>query len=152
MEKRRALHYFTKLLVDFMFYCGIIVCALIPVLIYKFASVSPMLSEVPGKTIAVLMVSGVMAIYILWEIRHIFKTLVSRDTNPFILANVKSLRKMAVASLIIAITYIAKCLFWFTMATAIIIIIFAIASLFCLVLADVFEQAIVYKEESDLTV
>jgi hypothetical protein len=111
-----------------------------------------MLTAAPGKTIAVLLVSGILSVYILWELRRIFRTLVNRESNPFIASNVSSLRRIAAASAAISITYVLKCLYWFTMATGIIIIIFALAALFCLVLADVFEQAVFYKQENDLTV
>ena len=40
----------------------------------------------------------------------------------------------------------------FTPATAVIIIVFSIAGLFCFVLCLVFEQAIRYKQENDLTI
>lgn len=143
---------FTKVLIDILFYGGILICALVPVLTLHFRSVSPMLAAAPGKTIAVLMVSGILSVYILWELRRIFRTIVNQESNPFIVANVISLRRIAASSAAISVIYVLKCLYWFTMATAIIIIIFALAALFCLVLADVFEQAVVYKQENDLTV
>jgi hypothetical protein len=150
--RNKALHSFTKTLIDVLFFAGIITCLLVPFLVYYFRGVSPMLSAAPGRTIAVLLVSGTLAVYILWEFRCIFRTIVNRESNPFITANVTSLRRIAAASAAISVTYVLKCLYWFTMATAIIIIIFALATLFCLVLADVFEQAVTYKQENDLTV
>lgn len=152
MDSKKFLYLFTKLMVDLMFYGGIVLCLVIPYLIYRYTSVSPMLSVVPLQTGAVLVLSGIAAIFILWEIKHIFRTLINKDESPFIMANVISLKRMAIASFIITVIYIYKCFFWFTLATAIIIIIFAIAGLFCLVLANVFEQAVRYKEENDLTV
>ncbi|MGE4283904.1 MAG: DUF2975 domain-containing protein [Clostridia bacterium] len=150
MTNKRTLHYVTKALIDFMFYSGILVCALVPISVYMLAPYSPVIGAMPLRLIAVLLVSGITSVYILSEIRRIFRTLL--NTNPFTLENVKILRKIAVASFVISTTYIAKCIFWFTLGTAVIIIIFAIAGLFCLVLADVFKQAVLYKEENDLTV
>lgn len=157
MERRRFLPYFTKVLIEIMFFSGIFVCALVPVWIYKiephypiFSIGYPVLKRIASQLMAVLFISGIMSLYILWNIRHIFKTIVY--TNPFNLENVAILRKIAVASFVIAITFIAKCFFWFTFSAVAIIIIFAIAGLFCLVMADVFQQAVLYKEENDLTV
>ena len=150
MDNKRALHLFTKTVIDIMFFSGIIVCGLVPYLIYKVSYFVLMLETYPIHMTAVLMLSGILALIILWELRRIFNTLVK--TNPFTLENVKSLRIMARASFAISVIYIAKCIFWFTLATVLLIMVFAIAGLFCLVLADVFKQAVAYKEENDLTV
>jgi len=79
-----------------------------------------------------------------------FKTLIGG--NPFISANVICLRKCSVASFLMAIIYAFKISIWFTIASSIIVIIFAILGLFCLTLKDVFKQAVAYKEENDWTV
>lgn len=150
MQDKKTLHRFTKILIDFMFYSGILVCAFVPVIIYKLIPYTLIGEGIRLQLTAVLMLSGIAALYILWTLRCILKTLL--NTNPFTLENVDALRKMAVASFVISALYITKFLFWFTLATAIIVIIFAIAGLFSLVLADVFKQAVQYKEENDLTV
>jgi hypothetical protein len=150
MENKKFLYYFTKSLIEFMICCGVLVCAAVPFLTYKFASIYPFINSIALPIMTVLMISGIMAIYILWELRRIFKSIV--NTSPFNLQNVSILRRISMAAFIISAAFIAKCFFWFTLATVIIVIIFAIAALFCLVLADVFTQAVRYKEEVDLTV
>ena len=52
----------------------------------------------------------------------------------------------------ISIIYIVKLTFMFTIATSIIVIVFALIGLFCLTLKDLFKQAVSYKEENDWTV
>lgn len=52
----------------------------------------------------------------------------------------------------IVIMFIFKLFFVPTPATGIIILVFFIAALFSQVLADVFEKAVNYKEENDLTI
>lgn len=153
MTRQKALYKFTKFLVDFMYYCGIVIIILVPFLLKKFSYLSEELSSdsIRLQTSVVLIISGVLAVFILDEIRNIFNTIV-KDENPFKLSNVKSLRKMAVCAFLIGVLFTYKCFFWFTLATAIIILVFAVAGLFCLVLADVFKQAVYYKEENDLTV
>ncbi|AGL00143.1 DUF2975 domain-containing protein [Desulfoscipio gibsoniae] len=148
--QKKALHRFTKLLIDFMFYSGILVCVFVPVIIFKLIPSTFIAENIRLHFTVVLMLSGIAALYILWILRCIFKTLL--NTSPFTLKNVDALRKMAVAAFVISTLYIIKCLFWFTLGTGIIVIIFAIAGLFSLVLADVFKQAVQYKEENDLTV
>lgn len=150
MENKKFLYHFTKILIEFMICSGILVCALVPFSVYKLSLYYPFIKSIALPLIIVLMISGIMAIYILWGLRRIFKTIV--NANPFNLENVAILRRLSVAAFIISIAFVFKCFFWFTLATVIIVIIFAIAGLFCLVLADVFTQAVLYKEENDLTV
>lgn len=52
----------------------------------------------------------------------------------------------------ITLIYFIKCFMVLTFATIIIVIVFAVGSLFCLTLKDIFKQAIYYKEENDWTV
>jgi len=79
-----------------------------------------------------------------------FKTLLGG--NPFVIKNVSCLRKCAVASATIALIYLIRIIFWFTIASSIIVVIFAMLSLFCLTLKDLFKRAVAYKEETDWTV
>ncbi len=150
MKKQKTLHYFTKLLIDFMFYSGIVVCVLVPLIIYRLIPCTLMAEGVRLHMMVVLILSGIAAVYILGTLRGIFKTLL--NANPFTLENVYALRKMAAAAFVISVLYTVKFWFWFTLATAIIVLVFTIAGLFSLVLADVFQQAVQYKEENDLTV
>lgn len=150
MENKKFLYYFTKTLIELMICSGILVCAAVPFVTQKFALYYPFIKGIALPLMIVLLISGFMAIYILLGLRKIFNSIVK--TSPFNLENVSILRKLSIAAFIIAAAFTAKCFFWFTLATVIIIIIFAIAALFCLVLADVFTQAVLYKEENDLTV
>lgn len=150
MENKKFLYHFTKILIEFMICSVILVCAAVPFLTYKIASYYPFIKSIAFPIITVLLIFGIMALYILWGLRKIFKSILK--TSPFNLENVSILRKISIAAFIISGAFIAKCFFWFTLATVIIVIIFAIVALFCLVLADVFTQAVLYKEEIDLTV
>ena len=98
----------------------------------------------------ILMLSGIGAVYILYLLKKMYKTLLSG--NPFVRENIASFRKMAVACACIALIYIIKCFFMFTLATVIIVFVFLIGVLFCLTLADIFSRAAYYKEEHDWTV
>lgn len=150
MYKNSFVHYLTKLLVDIMFYGGIVCCVLVPFLV-KWASgyFGYEESHILPFTI-ILLGSGLAAVYIMYNLKSMFKTLLGG--NPFVWSNVSCFRKLAVASFVIALLYSVKCFFWFTIATALIVVVFVIAGLFCLTLKDVFKQAIHYKEENDYTV
>ena len=150
MYKNSFVHYLTKILVDVMFFGGIVCCVAVPFLMpvlkeyfgYKDSQVVPLT--------VILLLSGLSSLFILWQLKAMFKTLLGG--NPFTSANVSCLRRCSAASFFIAIVFIAKLVFWFTVASMIIVIIFALLGLFCLTLKDVFKQAIAYKEENDWTV
>jgi len=97
-----------------------------------------------------LYITGIVCLILVNEVRKIFKT-VNRK-NPFMMDNVKSLNRIAVSSLLIAGAYVVKIFYYNSVLTAILAMVFIIAGLFSLVLAEVFRQAVEYKEENDLTI
>ena len=150
MRENSFVHRMTKVLVDIMFYGGILCCIAVPFVIPKLTEYFGYLQSVVLPFTVILVLSGLCAVYILWQLKAMFRTLIGG--NPFVARNINCLRKSAVASFLIAIIFIAKISFWFTIASAIIVIIFALLGLFALTLKDLFKQAVVYKEESDWTV
>lgn len=100
--------------------------------------------------LGVLYMSGLLALIVLYELRLIFNSCVM-DT-PFIYRNVKSLKRIGLSALIIGVIFITKMYFFPTFLTLIVIFVFALAALFCFVLADVFEEAVNHKNEIDLTI
>lgn len=150
MYKNSFVHYLAKFMVDAMFYGGILCCLLVPFVIKRAGKYFDYTDNMILPLDITLIVSGIAAVYIMYNLKAIFTTLLGG--NPFVWDNVSCFRKMAVASFIIALIYFAKLFYWFTLATALIVIAFAIAGLFCLTIKDVFKQAICYKEENDYTV
>ena len=96
------------------------------------------------------MASGVLTLIIVWELRRMFVT-VLKD-RAFVRENAASLKRMGKCSFLIAALSVVRLPISLTPATAVIIIVFAIAGLFCFVLCQVFEKAVQYKEENDLTI
>jgi predicted secreted protein len=150
MQGNRIVHHATKILLEIMFYGGIAICAVLPYFM-------PMLMEHIGASIQfrtaytiILMSSGACAIYIVFQLRKMYKTLLGG--NPFVQENVSCLGKCAVAGAIIAVIFLIRLVLWFTLAAAVIVIIFSILTLFCLTIKDLFKQAVAYKEEADWTV
>ena len=150
MYKNSLVHYVTKVLVDIMFYGGILCCITLPFIMPSLAKFFGYPPDIVIPYTVILMLSGFCSLYILWQLKAMFKTLLGG--NPFIGKNVSCLRRCSVASFLIATIFLVKIGFWFTIASSIIIIIFALLGLFCLTLKDVFKQAVAYKEENDWTV
>ena len=150
MYKNSFVHYLTKVLVDIMFYGGIICCIATP---FVMPLLGRYLNYNEGMLLpltVILLLSGLCAVYILYQLKYMFKTLLGGD--PFVSKNVTCLRKCSVASFFIAIIFLVKTIVWFTITSGIVVIIFALLGLFSLTLKDIFKQAIAYKEENDWTV
>ena len=150
MYKISFIHRVTKFLVDLMFYGGIVACAALPFIMPWIAEWYAFSMAWTGPTIAILVASGVCAVYILYQLKQMFKTLIGKE--PFVHQNVNCFRKCGVASFLISLLFVVRAIIWFTFASAIIAIIFAMLGLFSLTMKDVFKQAVFYKEENDWTV
>ncbi len=107
-------------------------------------------SELYWFLLPFLYVTGVFAVVIVFEMKRVFMRLSKR--NPFMEENIKSLKHISVSSFIIAAVYVIKIIFFNSFLTIILCMAFVIAGLFMLVLAEVFRQAMLVKEENDLTI
>ena len=99
---------------------------------------------------ATLVITGCAAVYILWQLRKMIKTLFGG--NPFSEENVRSFGRIAAVCAVIAVVYVIKCVFLFSWSTLVIIAMFLIGALGCLTLKGLFEEAGIYKDEHDWTV
>ncbi len=150
MGKKKVLALGTKYLLDFMFYAGILVTATLPVSVKKIGEYLPDVIEHYEETVIIYFVLGVSACVLIRELRRIFRTVLLE--NCFVQENVASLRKMGNWSFFIALMSVVRSIVYATPAMAVVVLVFVIAGLFSKVLSDVFEQAVQYKEENDLTV
>lgn len=148
--KRTPLVVFTKWLIDFMFYSGIIIVLGVPWLFRLAGRYFDIFKEFYLPFCVIFMISGGFALFIIRELRSIFYTVVKAD--PFVRENVRSLKRMGNCAFIIALFMAVKLVFVITPATLVLIVVFLVAGLFSLVLSQVFDQAVTYKQENDLTI
>lgn len=140
----------TKLLLDFLFYAGIAVTATLPLSIRMYGKINSYFADNYIPLILLFFFSGVFAILIIYELRKIFRTVLNDDC--FIRENVVSLNRMGTYSFFIALITAARLLLYITPAVLIVVLVFVIAGLFSKVLSHVFDKAITYKLENDLTI
>ena len=147
MEKaKKDLTIWTKFLLDFMFFAGIAVTVSLPWSVKLVGRQLPYMVE----TVIIYFVLGISALKLLWELRKIFRTVLAEDC--FVRENVVSLRKMGSWSFFIALMSMVRSIVYMTIAMGVVILVFIIAGLFSKVLAYVFEEAVRFKEENDLTI
>lgn len=148
--QKRNLTRWTKYVLDFMFYSGIAVTVSLPFSVKWLGTYLPPLLENYQESVIIYFVLGVSALVLLRELRKIFNTVLAE--NCFVQENVVSLRKMGNWSFFIAGMSLVRNIVYVTVAMLLVILVFLVAGMFSKVLALVFEEAVRYKEENDLTI
>lgn len=140
----------TKGILDFMFYAGIAACLTLPVSLKFIGNYFPHYQIFYIPMIILFFISGIFAVLIIHELQHMFQTVLAEDC--FVKENVQSLQRMGTYSFCISLISVFRLFIVVTPATLVIILIFVIAGLFSKVLSRVFDQAVTYKLENDLTI
>ena len=150
--KKETLVLITKYLLDFMFFAGIVVTVTLPWSVKWIARVFEyeVFTEQYREVVVIYCILGILAILIIGELRKMFRTVLADDC--FVRDNVVSLQRMGTYSFIIAVICLLRTVLYLTVAMLTLVLVFVIAGLFSKVLALVFDKAIDYKEENDLTV
>ena len=141
---------YTKFLLDFMFYAGIVVIVTLPLSFKFYGRFNTYFAENYYSLCVIFFLSGIFAVLILQQLRRMFGTVLNDDC--FVHENVTSLEKMSIYSFFIAVITACRLFIYLTPAVLIIILVFVIAGLFSKVLAGVFDKAVTYKQENDLTI
>ena len=141
---------FTKFLLDVMFYAGIVVIVTLPLSIRFYGNYNSYFANNYYSLCVIFFLSGIFAILIIHQLRKMFTTVINNDC--FVRENVTSLEKMSIYSFFIAVITACRLFIYLTPAVLIIILVFVIAGLFSKVLAGVFDKAVAYKLENDLTI
>ena len=141
---------FTKYLLDFMFYMGIVVIITLPLTIKLYGHYNTYFAENYYSLCVIFFLSGIFAVLILRELRKMFRSVLNDDC--FIRENIISLDHMSIYSFFIAVITACRLFLYLTPAVLVVILVFVIAGLFSKVLARVFDKAVTYKLENDLTI
>lgn len=128
-------------------------------IVFLYVSAMPTVIEffaLEGKPGVFAVLSGVIGTlcllgeeYIAVELLHMMRTL---GGDPFVERNVRSLRRMGFVAVAIALLGVSTLLLHPVPLAVIAAAPVAMCGLFSLVLSGVFEQAVAYKQENDLTI
>jgi hypothetical protein len=102
------------------------------------------------KYLVVLAISGVMAMLILWQARAILHII--NKGNPFVRDTVRRLRIIGIECLALAAFYFISVFVVTKFFMAVVFVTFSVVGMILLVFAQIFEQAIAFKEENDMTI
>lgn len=102
------------------------------------------------KYLVVLAVSGFLALLILWQARAMLHIINKGD--PFVKDMVRRMRVIGILSLILAAFYFISVFFVTKFFMVVVFVTFSIVGLILFVFAQIFKQAIAFKEENDMTI
>lgn len=148
----KSLSHFMKLFLMIIMVITIAVIVFLPWIVDHYLIVMYDGVSSYAKTMLLIMLypCGVCGLLIENELRKMFMSLEKK--NPFVIENVKSLNRMGILMLIILVMFIFKVITLNTIMTMLTCFAIVIISILCFVLADVINQAVIYKQENDLTI
>ena len=134
------------------YFTGIVVTVTLPWSIHWIADFFQyeVFEEQYKEVVIIYFILGLLAILIIGELRKMFRTVLADDC--FVQGNVVSLQRMGTYSFVIAAICLLRAFLFLTVTMITLVLVFVIAGLFSKVLAFVFDKAIAYKLENDLTI
>lgn len=148
--KKESIVSLTRVLLEIMFFGGILVTISLPVSLKFLGRFVKEFERRYYESVIIYFVLGILAVLIIGELRKMFRT-VAQD-NCFVYDNVVSLQRMGTYSFIIAAVALMRAVLYVTSGILVVIIVFVIAGLFSKVLSFVFDKAVAYKLENDMTI
>lgn len=150
--KKETVAVITKYLLDIMFFAGIVVTITLPWSVKMITNYLHFedFDDRYMEVVVIYFVLGILAVLILGELRKMFRTVLKNDC--FVRDNVVSLQRMGTYSFVIAAVCLLRLVLYTTIAVLVLVLVFVIAGLFSKVLAFVFDKAVDYKLENDLTI
>ncbi len=147
-----SLSFFMKILILVTMGVTVAVVALLPWFVEMYLKIDYGIYNSYARRILLIVLypMGICGFFVENELRRIFKTL--EEKNPFVEQNVKSLKRMGYLMQAVTCLLILKIFYLNTIMTILTAFACIIIVIFCFVLADVFNQAVIYKQENDLTI
>ena len=141
---------FTKYFVDICLMAAVLTWLSLPFSIYYYGKYNTYFAKFYVPLLVLFLLTGALTVLSLRELHRMRQTVLRDDC--FVTENVSSLKKMGTYSFLIAAITTGRLVLYLTPAVLVIIGVFLTAGLFSKVLAQVFDRAVHYKQENDLTI
>jgi len=102
------------------------------------------------KCLVVLYPVGIIALIAVWDTFQMMRNI--NHQQPFIMNNAKRIKRIAVLCVIEALLFYISVFVWKAPSMFIVAIPFTLFSCYLFVMGKLFKQAVIYKEENDLTI
>ena len=151
---KNGLSGFFEMMVGMLMVMGVLVMVTLPWLLdLYFRSYRNMYSGIDAghlKLMILLYISGVLSLIIL-----IFAKIFLNSVNngkPFVKQNVRNMRIIALMCALMAVCYAVYVPILFSIFVVFMFLVFCMVTLVVLICAELFKQAIIFKEENELTI
>ncbi len=147
-----SLSFFVKILLLIVMAVTVLTIVFLPWVVEMYLKIDYGIYDTHARTVLLIFSypCGICTLLIENELRRMFKTL--ENKNPFVERNVKSLNRMGCLMIIVFAMFVFKIIMLNTIMTMLSTFAIIIVAILCFVLADVFKQAVIYKQENDLTI
>jgi len=135
------------------FVVGVIATVTLPFMLDTYARIihgTAMLTEAYRTFILPFLM--VVAVPCLWITLEMIFMMRSVPKDPFVMRNVRALYRIGIIFFILAAAFVAKCFVFLTFLTLFCAFLFVGGGLFSFTLGALIRQAIVFREENDLTI
>ena len=136
-----------------VFVIGVVGSATLPLMLdrYLFILYGAQTLEPGYRTFILLFLMGA-SILCLWIILEMVWMMRSIAKGPFVMRNVHALNRIGAIFLGLAAAFFVKCMLYITLMTLFCGFLFIGGGLFAFTLAALIHQAVIFKEENDLTI
>lgn len=150
MIGKKGLTGFTEILITVLMVCDVIVLVSMPWWLGPYLRTRTTALLYYNRYFVLLLISGLLAEGLMWQARRLMHNI--NTVGPFIMDNARILRKIGVCCVLISVEYIIAIPFLPSFFTVLIGLAFAVVALLCFVFAELFKQAVIFKEENELTI
>jgi len=136
-----------------LFIAGILGTVTLPFMLDVYARLfRGVYSLEPGYRTFLMVFLVAVALPGLWIIGEMIRMMRSITPGPFVVQNVSALRRCGCLLFVISAVFLVKCFTFFTFLSMACTFLFLICGFFAFTLADLFDRAVTYKDENDLTI
>ena len=151
---KSSLSFFMEIVLVIIMIVNIVVLITLPMNVEYYLRMIYNTAEVAVRAKIILLIilypCGISSLLIELQLKRMFRTLVKKD--PFVQKNVQALKIMGFAMVTITVFLFAKIFLMNSLMTMLGSFASILLAVFCFVLADVFQQAVFYKQDNELTI
>jgi len=143
-----------EMMVSMLMVMGVLVMAMLPWLLdLYFKSYENFYDKIHAgqvKLMVLLYITGVLALVILFFAKNFLNSI--NQEKPFVKQNVSNMQFIALMCALISICYAVYIPILFSIFMVFMFLVFGMVTLVVLICAELFKQAVIFKEENELTI
>lgn len=140
----------TEIVITVLMVCDLGVIGSMPWWLEAYLDIRTSAAHYYNRYFVLLFASGLLAEILMWQARRLMHNI--NNIGPFIMDNAKLLKKIGLCCVAISLGYFVAVPFLPSFFVIIIAMAFAVVAVLCFVFAELFRQAVVFKQDNELTI